>query len=426
MRESRHVGYAAPGARDERSSGNMSPLEHGVHTLVDADSMDFRSGEMERKRSTMQSPASPPRIKSSGHGVRGPGHRFDPDQSLAVRNQAFARNAEPSQKPASHAEISSSGHDMARSRSMSREGGRLSAFAQQQANEGSSSVRQSAPTKHRHEIPDTPTKHRHEMPPHSPPSQSSTPQSGRGNIHDMHGDPRARPGMNLPPPSSVQASGLGAAATATARRRSDPDPMIIGHSARPPLSHAAPNDGGGHLIPVAEIVASRGRGVRRTVIDSPIEGDSSRKLTATDSAKREERLAALKKVAEVKGSEWELDKHVSKVESRRASVRVAESATGRLQGNPLLPQEGFDHAEPKSYQRQSTTQAISVRSQRRSAAPRASTINKMDTLASGTRSHVAMERYDPAVGAHSLVPSHKMREHLLQSQRSGTAEFKKK
>ena len=93
-----------------------------------------------------------------------------------------------------------------------------------------------------------------------------------------------------------------------------------------------------------------------------------------------------------------------------------------MQGNPLLSQEGLDHAEPKSYQRQSTTQAISVRSQIRSAAPRASTINKMDTLASGTRSPVAMERYDPAVGAHSLMPSHKMREHLLQSQRSNTAD----
>ena len=285
----------------------------------------------------------------------------------------------------------------------------------------------------------------------SPSSQSSTPHSGR-----RGGTQRTSSGLNLPPLSSLAVSGLGAATTDRARHNKyfdmkaaalhhgvdqSPQMMTLGHGG-PPLSHAAPTVGGSPLESSDEIGVTRGRrhSVRRTIIDSVNDGDSSKnqrrgsgrgdfrrntsESLGSPDVKREERLAALKKVAEVKGSEWELDKHVSKVESRRASVRVAESAGGRMQGNPLLPQEGFDHAEPKSYQRQSTTQAISVRSQRRSEVK--ATITKSETLASGTRSHDIRERYDPAVGAHSLVPSHKMREHLLQSQRSGTAEFKKK
>lgn len=307
-----------------------------------------------------------------------------------------------------------------------------------------------------------PAQHRREIPPMSPSSKSFTPQSRRGGTERSSSRPRtlamspssqsstphsgrrggtqrSSSGLNLPPLSSLAVSGLGAATTDRARHNKyfdmkaaalhhgvdqSPQMMTLGHGG-PPLSHAAPTVGGSPLESSDEIGVTRGRrhSVRRTIIDSVNDEDSSKnqrrgsgrgdfrrntsESLGSPDVKREERLAALKKVAEVKGSEWELDRHVNKVKNRRNSFGFAESAGGRLQGNPLLPQEGLDHAEPKSksYQRQNSVPPTSVRSQRRSAAP--STVTWMDTFASGTRSHVTKrQNMAPAGGINTHIHGH--------------------
>lgn len=339
---------------------------------------------------------------------------------------------------------------------MSRESIRAGAMAQQHANQGTNSggLRHCAPTKHRPEIPPmspssksstpqsgrrAPAQHRREIPPMSPSSKSFTPQSRRGGTERSSSRPRtlamspssqsstphsgrrggtqrSSSGLNLPPLSSVAVSGLGhrlgAATTDRARHNKYFDMKAAA------LHHGV--DQSPQMMTLGHTLGRR-HSVRRTIIDSVNDEDSSKnqrrgsgrgdfrrntsESLGSPNVKREERLAALKKVAEVKGSEWELDRHVNKVKNRRNSFGFAESAGGRLQGNPLLPQEGLDHAEPKSksYQRQNSTPTTSVRSQRRSAAP--STVTWVDTFASGTRV-TKRQNMAPAGGINTHIHGH--------------------